>query len=315
MPAARARSHHSLPHVLARLRSWELWSYVVTAVALALLGIGVYAMWRKYGDKVVSHQSYRLTADKIEVSPPPEWITRDVKAEVMMLGSLNQRSIQERDLAPQVADAFKLHPWVRKVNRVSKKYPKIRVDLEYRRPVAMVVVIRGPQPGDMGLQPVDADGVWLLPEDFTREQAQGYPRIDIGDTSPAGPPGSPWGNPRITGAAQIAAKLLDHWDNLGLNQIQPLTPEPSTPDDAGEFEIVTRDRQSRIIWGRVPGQESASEATAADKLAHLLEYVQQQGPLDRIDASPEPRLIDLRNVPRIAPPPVPETTGNSPDGG
>ena len=54
------------------------------------------------------------------------------------------------------------------------------------------------------------------------------------------------------------------------------------PSDAPSLEVR---------WGRAPGRESTGEASAAEKVAGLQQYVSQNGRLDRL---PPTTIIDLR---------------------
>ncbi len=255
MAAARSSEKKEQTWVAWMLRA-EVRSFFVSVLALALLGTGAYLMWTKFGDQILAHQSYRLNPEQIEYTPQPDWVQLNLREEVVKLGGFERLDLHQPDLTLRVADAFGLHPWVRKVKRVSKHYPaKIRVEIEYRRPVAMVVVLTG-------LQPIDAEGVWLLPEGFTPEHAQTYPRIFVGDTSPSGPPGSPWGDPSIVGAAQLAATLSEFWADLKLYQIE-LSDNPAQTISAADFDLVDRDGSFRVHWGRAPGQELAGEPSPA----------------------------------------------------
>ena len=128
---------------------------------------------------------YRVTADDVEITPLPPWIHSDVRGEairgITLRGSM---SVMDDKLTQRIADAFGLHPWVAKVVGVRKFHPsRVKVDLEYRRPVLMVEV---PVPGGVGLLPVDVQGAWLPSGDFSPIEANGYPRLAGITSSPVG---------------------------------------------------------------------------------------------------------------------------------
>jgi hypothetical protein len=269
-------------------RTWAAaagkWSTgLLTALTLAAVGTVAYVGWRHYGEQVLAHATYRLRPESIEFTAPPEWVRRDVLADV--LPYLGELDVHQVDLTPRVADAFRLHPWVAEVKRVRKRYPaSVAVDLVYRRPVAMVEV----QPA--GLQPIDEQGIWLLPEDFTPEQAQTYPRISVGNTTPAGPPGTAWGDALVASAARVAAFVGEAWGELGLYRIEPSS-QPAQIPAAADLDLVSRDRSLRVHWGRPPGAELPGEVDAADKLAYLRKVLQ--------GGTPGPGVIDLRLLARV----------------
>ena len=153
---------------------------------LVLAGLfvgGAIATWRWLGPRILGSPEYRVTAERIEITPPPEWIHSDIRAEVFRDPTLDgPLSIMDDDLAERIYRAFARHPWVAKVIRVNKQ--KLKVELVYRRPVCMVEV-----PG--GLLPVDGEGILLPPGDFSPSEAAGYPRLTGVERGPTGGAGKP----------------------------------------------------------------------------------------------------------------------------
>jgi hypothetical protein len=255
-----------------RPRVWL--AYVGLAAALAL---GGFVAWRKAGPLIVVSSDYQLTPDKVELAPaPPSWIRSDVRGEALRTGRLDTpQSLLAQDLTERAYQAFSVHPWIAKVLRVSKGHPAwLRVEVEYRRPVAMVQV------GE-SLLPIAADAVLLPQEDFSPVDSRGYPRIEGIDNLPAGPPGAPWGDARVLAAAEIAAAVGDRWKALNLERIRPSrSHEPSSLT----FEVLTPG-ETQILWGRPPSLASAGEPPVARKLALLEKYVADHGPLDNAGPS------------------------------
>jgi hypothetical protein len=182
------------------------------------------------------------------------------------------------------------------VTRVSKHYPaRVVVEMIYRKPVAMVEVSID---GGLGLFPVDIEGVLLPPTDFiaedggATENARDYLRISVPDAAPTGPVGTVWGDPRVEGAVRIAAVFEGRWQALGLYRIETAPPDSvAVTDLEPTYELRTKDG-FRVIWGKAPGVDSASEAKAAlAKVAKLAAYVQSNGSLDSITGTAR---IDLR---------------------
>ncbi len=182
-------------------------------VAVAVIGGGCVAGWLLLWDQVREHVAaapdYQVDPTTIEVSPPvPEWIHADLKAEVIRDASLDTSlSTLDPELTMRIAQAFRLHPWVAKVVRVSKHYPAaVKVELVFRRPAAMVEV-----PGP-ALLPVDAEGVVLPTDDFSPLDARKYPRIAEIKTSPVGPVGTRWGDTRVA----ALPRWRRCWANTGI---------------------------------------------------------------------------------------------------
>jgi hypothetical protein len=241
----------------------------------ALLG-GIYFGWQRWGERIADQPEYVVLPENIDITPPPPWIRSDVKLEALRAGDLTELSLLDRELTIKIARAFGMHNWVQDVVRVSKHHPaRVEVQLEYRRPVAMVEVVVNNQPG---LLPIDVQGILLPPGDFSAEQARDYLRISVPDATPAGPVGTPWGAPRIHGAARIAAVLQDHWKKLGLYRIVQMPTEAAS--GRPRYLLATR-HGAQIVWGPAPEPDDEAEARSAmAKVAHLLAFVEANGPLD-----------------------------------
>jgi hypothetical protein len=284
------------------------------AIIVVVTVAGSYFLWHKYSGQIVAQSEFILTADRIEVPAQPNWITADVKAEAFLRGSLKGLSIREPDATVRVAQAFAMHSWVAKVNRVSKHYPaSVVIDLDYRRPVAMVWVPRELLPVEVdydGLFPVDSAGYLLPFDDFYQhspEQLSKYPRILAGNATPSGPPGTPWGDRRIVGAARIASVLQEDWTKLRLHRIVVADDSSAaTPGDEPVYELRTRNGVS-LIWGHAPGNESSGEVAADRKTKRLRELAEAHGSLEEI--SPQ-QPIDLSGASQ---PPVVRTARETAD--
>ena len=125
---------------------------------LAIFGLATRLLWQKLGVSVLGAGQGRLSEASITISTVPPWIRSDVRADALRAGSLSDLPFSQEDLTLRVAQASELNPWVANANRVRKQYGnKLLVDLEYRRPVAMVEY-RNPNNQVMGLFPVDANG-------------------------------------------------------------------------------------------------------------------------------------------------------------
>jgi len=268
---------------------------------LAALALGGHFAWQRYGAIVARHPQYQLTAERIHITPQPPWIRSDVKAEVLRdAGLIGTVSVLDdpNALVRRIQDAFEFHPWVAQVRGVRKSLPAaLDVDLEYRRPVAAVETSDG---RNLTLTPIDVEGVRLPSADFHELELSYLPRI-VGTTSrPL--TGETWDDPRIVGAARLAAGLDDIWQQLRLVQILPSTqPRLRGDERIYSFEILTSGG-TRIVWGAAPSEEPpAGESSFAAKRQRLVDYATEHGLLDSIDG---PAQLDVRSdlvvVPRTA---------------
>ena len=291
MPAKKKTSHRRWRR-LWRLLGQRSQSSALVVLLLAM-GLFSYAVWCWVRDTVLASPEYWLTPASVEITAVPAWIRSDVRAEVLRDGNLNPPlSIMDDNLTRRVHDAFSLHPWVGKVRQVRKFYPaRVEVDLVYRKPVAMVVV-------QDGLRPVDIEGVHLPTGDFCPLDADRYPRLTGITSTPVGPVGTPWGDPRVVGGAQIAAAFGPDWQELKLDHIAATNlAEPGHPNDC-LFEILTPNG-TRILWGRAPVSDAAGEVPAADKVLRLKHYLAENGFLEGRSGSQE---LDVRSLRSMAAP-------------
>lgn len=259
---------------------------ILAAVVIVAAIAGLMVAWNKWGAPTTTAAEYLVTPEKIVVTPQPAWIHADVKGEVVQVAKLTQLNLRDPKLVEQIAQAFALHAWVAKVDRVTKEFPaRVEVQLTYRRPVAAVEITTGGQPG---LLFVDADGVLLPSGDFAQSQAKDFLRISAGSSTPASVYGAPWGDERVAGAAKVAAAWGDRFREPGMVKIV------ASEKVGGELEFELRTAgETRVVWGAEPGREAPGEPTPDQKIAALRDYITDKGPLDRQNGE---RLVDLRKL-------------------
>ncbi|MCC6492236.1 MAG: hypothetical protein IT424_04365 [Pirellulales bacterium] len=300
-PAARVKPTADAPsagrpvakklHELARRRARAL---AILAV-VAILALGLRLLWRRVAPLVAGRDRYLVPASAIGISPPPPWLVADVLEQVIHKSSLDRRlSILDPGFVDEIEQAFSLHPWVARVKRIEKKVPPgVFVELEYRRPVA---VIDAPRADTRELLPVDVTGVHLPAEDVPLIRRQYLPRImNIAGRPPVG---RRWEDGRVAGGVELAAALGESWESLHLVEIIP-SARPEVRGDRQYFvyEIVTRGG-TRIIWGAAPRDQAPGEAAFAVKLQRLQKCVRQYGPLDTVKA---PQSVNVRGELQVLP--------------
>ena len=280
---------------LARRRGKAL---VVLGVA-GLLAWGAQAAWKSAAPLVAARERYLIPADRIVLTEPPAWIVADVRNQVIHTAGLDRRlSILDPAFPETVKNAFALHPWIAKVDRIEKLVPAgVQVDVTFRKPVA---VIEAPSGDTALLLPVDGWGIHLPADDVPPIRRQYLPRITgIFDQPPVG---QRWEDPRVAGAVEIAALLGDVWEALHLQEITPST-RPDVLITGSEehqyfvYELVARGG-TRIQWGPAPQARVPGEDAFAVKLQRLNECIKQYGPLDSIDS---PGTINVRGGLQVGP--------------
>ena len=185
------------------------------SVLAVFAGLGTLG-WYFVKDKIRSKQEYRLSADKVVVSQPPDWIPDQFVEDVLRSSGLNQSgSLLDKALPQKLAEAFSAYPWVERVEQVVLRYPAgANVELVYRVPVALVEV---PQ---RRVLPVDRSGI-VLPPDYLSEANFDWKSkcwiVQGIQSMPLGSFGTPWGDPLVHTAAQLAATLTDDSDNTAVS--------------------------------------------------------------------------------------------------
>ena len=297
-PAKKQNAPSPVPAWLKGLCSWLLGRGRPLLITLVLAGFfvgGAVETWRWIGPRILGSPEYRVTAERVEITPPPEWIHSNVRAVVFQDPTLDgPLSLMDDDLAERIFRAFARHPWVAKVIRVNKQ--NLKVELVYRRPACMVEV-----PG--GLLPVDGEGILLPPVDFSSNEAAGYPRLTGVERGPTAAPGSRWPDAKVLGGAEIAAVVGPAWGAMRLQRIVPLPADPAASvterGNSGRrsaepfFALLTRGG-TRILWGYAPGANAMGELPAAEKLARLQRYLTDHDTLEGRQG--QPQELDVRTM-------------------
>lgn len=235
---------------------------------------------------------YQIGAEQVTITPPPRWIPSDLTKQVFERAEFAEKqSLQDPTLSERVAAAFHTHPWIQKVISVRKYYPaRLHVELIYREPVAM---IRGID----GHYPVDRSGILLPARDFSDSDVERFPIIEGVASVPMGRLGQPWGDPVVTGAAELAAVLNKQhegsswWKELGLASIQvPRRVAMTEHSDELQYQLRTVGG-SEILWGRGPESTHPGELTVAQKIQRLVDFRNDYGSFDDQHG---PWQIDIR---------------------
>ena len=223
------------------------------------------------------NQQYRLQTAQIEITPPPRWVPTDLAEQVARRAGLpDELSLLEKDITRRVAEAFERHPWVKGRVRVSTSVPaRMRVELEYREPVAMVRVASA-----AGLFPIDAEATLLPSADFAPAEIAKYPVIENISTPPVGSAGTVWKDVGVLGAARLAVELKPFWEQFGFQSIlAPANSDRKLAWDDLNLQLSTRGG-SRVIWGRPPGAKHPGELPADKKIERIKFYLRHHGPFD-----------------------------------
>lgn len=234
----------------------------------ALLLIIGYTAWHQWGADHVASKYYGVDPSMIHVTEPPEYVRTDVAETIYHDTGMENLSLLDPRATAKIASAFSMNAWVKKVVSVRKlSGGVIDVRLQYRRPVAMVLVAKASEPGNWFV-PVDDEGVLLPTTEFAQVETLHFIHITVPGLLVDGRPvGTPFGDPRVEAAAKLAGVLADHRDQIDVVRIEvPGDPRVNT---IPQLELVTSDEQTRF-WGSPPGMEKRGEDTPEIKLQRLI---------------------------------------------
>ncbi|MFO1020965.1 MAG: hypothetical protein U0903_09745 [Planctomycetales bacterium] len=267
----------------SRLRRWLHPAPIVVSLVFVAVVVAVTTAPRWLPD-LNRNPAYQVRAEQIRITPPPPWVPQDFVQRVLTDSKLPETlSLLDRDLVEEVANAFRRHPWVSKVEKVHKGYPgELSVEMRYRYPVAMVRVTNR-------LFPIDEQGVLLPEQDFTPEEAALYPQITKIASAPPLQAGQVWKDPLVKEGAQIATHLATNWKDFHLETIAAPSPEAGEEDKS--FSLWTTGH-TQILWGRQNENPSSVELTAKQKLGRLIEYSSRFQGFD----GRGPYYIDIREL-------------------
>ena len=297
------------------LRGLFLHSATLFVVATMIMIGGAIFLWERHQAKIVNLEEFRLTEDKIQLTPPPIWSSDNLKQMVISGISKtgpeasnlsnsqptgNSASILDTQLVKRTASVMQNVGYVERVKSVHKSKSGLEIDVVYREPIALVELSQHTFPyewpkkyrGKDILLPVDRLGV-VMPESLGTGLA--LPRILV--VYPVASPDQleklitwdDWPDERIKDAAAISALFENSGDAIGLARVMTLR----KPDQQGASQIsyeLWPDSGAQIIWGNAPGKEMQGEADAKAKLVALENFVLQYGALNQQDD----KRVDVR---------------------
>lgn len=271
---------------------------LISTLGPALLLVAGYLLWRNYGAAHLNTMLYGVQSQNIVLTPQPVWIRSNVLDEVCEGSNLERLSTLDRQMSAVFYNAFRSHPWIRRVIHVGKAAGGIvRVNVEYREPLAMVYC-ELPSPPDslsaatasnewtvktstpskaptnnqkISFLPVDAEGVLLPTQDFQPEQVRQFMLIYAQGAVPIGMIGSEYGDARIKEALLLCRLVKDVREKLGLERVYVYADPSGQGPSQWTLELTTRDK--RISWGHPPGLESPGEPGFSAKLRKLGDFI------------------------------------------
>ena len=214
----------------------------LAVLVVAAFSGGAWAVWRHVEKHVEGSPDYLVSVEQITITPQPEWVRSDVRAEAFRTASPPDRPLSSLDdgLAQRIYMAFMLHPWVAKAT-VTKR-AGARVERRYRLSPAGLHG-GGCQRHRRSICCRSMAKACGCPARTSRRSRRSripaWPASIAGRSSPWGIPGA---MPAVVDGAAIAAALLPVWQQLKLYRIQPAAQASSPGGPQGRPTSFTRVR-------------------------------------------------------------------------
>ena len=277
------------------LRAILLHPTTMFVFATAIMIGGAIFLWERHQDKIINLDEFRLTEEKIRLTPPPEWAETDLKKLVIGDADGEIASILDSKLVSRTARVMRKVGFVERVRSIEKSKTGLDIDVVYRNPVALVelssitLVDKWPveNQGKTVLLPVDRNG-FLMPESIG--QGKILPWITVPYPATFSTTWTEWQDDRIRDASAICALFPVSLYEIGIQRITTnRVCRPESTFNEAPFELYSGSG-TRIIWGNPPTQESNNEATPESKIRAIQAIVSQFGRLDKVDLG----RIDVR---------------------
>jgi hypothetical protein len=249
---------------------------VAWGVGLAGTAIGL-AVWVP---KLLERTTERPLPAPIRVvlGGAPDWLPADERTAMQraVLRSVGSSPF-DRDGLAEAREAVRRCGWMPEVTQVRRSdVDEVVVEGTWAIPFALVCDAQGEHL-------VDTRGR-LLPRQYPAGKGPRLMRILGASTPRPAAFGEAWQAPEVSAARGVAALMADRpWRR------QVATVDMTAFSRDGTIRFAT-DTGCAVVWGRAPGEESASEVPSTQKLAVLQLAFDRTG---RIDAG-QPTSIDLR---------------------
>ena len=247
---------------------------VLSMVGPSMLCVLGYFGWLYYGARNLDMAYYGLKKENVHITSQPTYIRKTkVLDEVFDGASLSRQSLLDAKTPGNLAGVFDAHPWVRKTHRVQPLAGGVKIDLEYRIPVAMVYLGKDERGKDKFF-PIDVDAVLLDTIDFNDDDTRQYILIYAKNADTNSKQGKPFGDPRIEEAARLCRWLMPYREAARVSRVNVYPPsQAQAGKNRSVLEIQTTETGPSFLWGSTPGMEVPGEPTADNKIKQLMTVV------------------------------------------
>jgi hypothetical protein len=279
-----------------RLASRRVALWVGVGLSIAVVsGYVVFSIARKLRDYVASRPDQQLPWSKVELVPEPSWILGGKKVILDQARSAwaGGETLSLLDITlKELENPFKLSHWVKKVDKIERSPGALKVYLELRKPVAVVVLPHLVE----NAYPIDSEGFILLSSEIdwvpgkslqvrgldepliqiwhvqSRSSHEFWDRWKSLDKDDKAEP-----DPMVFWAAKLAEFLQEQPRTTPLGQPSPRIVKILLPVDRTLSAFLQDEDDNLILWGHPLTEAEPGEASPEERWKMLLEWVDREG--------------------------------------
>jgi hypothetical protein len=279
-----------------RLASRRVALWIVVGFSIVVLsGYALFAITRKLRDYVASRPDQQLPWSKVELVPEPFWILGGKKVILDQARSAwaGGETLSLLDITlKELENPFKLSHWVKKVTRIERTPGALKVYLELRKPVAVVVLPHLVE----NAYPIDSEGFVLLSSEIDwipgkSLQVRGLeePLIQIWHVKSRSShefwdrwksldkEGKAEPDPMVYWAAKLAEFLQGQSKITPLGQPAPRIVKILLPVDRTLSAFLQDEDENLILWGHPLTEDEPGEPSPEARWKMLLESIDREG--------------------------------------
>jgi len=219
---------------------------------------------------------------KVELGNPPAWVNKEGWANRVLRSVVLPEDAQRTDsrLLANVAEQMAEGGWVSNVNRVTHETDgTIRIDCEYRRPIAMLLV-------NDRYVPVDKDG-FRLPESYQEKsvtESSGWLRV-VGVRAQMPEVNDKFVEDDALAAIELARLISEQDFAPRITSINIENFRGRIDRHKSHIYLTPRGgRKDQITWGSAIGEE-IEEEPAIEKLRNIAVWLKRGSPQARVDVA------------------------------
>jgi hypothetical protein len=277
------------------LKHTFLWFAVVTTVLL----LTAQHYWQQFNQELLPTDQFAVKLESFEINEKNEWLDVSPKfylashPEFSVQSGHAQRSLLDPALVGDLAKDVSQWPFVRAVKKIQKSANGIELDLEYRRPIAVVELMNSSRnwlvdeegrliPGNMQAG-ADGQPVFVNHAGQQVDVSQKMLRINLENPQTQSlEHWQVWPDGRIVDACRVADQLQEVIDEFGLYRVLTIRPHgdsDSVPNPQWPYEVWTA-VGTRIIWSDNPLQET--NESRDQKIQSIRQWIATNGSLDQL---------------------------------